>query len=119
MPFLTTKAFDLGHSYTLYAYLGQRLSTSSSLKGFITAVTNFMPVYSLPRPSAAYCMMTVDRSLFSKPRRYVYKSFTMQGSCQLLLFANIQAHQHVAGPLRPFMPRIGVIGRLLLVRRNF
>jgi len=27
------------------------------LKGFIIAVTNFMPVYSLPRPSTAYCMM--------------------------------------------------------------
>ena len=40
----------------------------------------------------------------------------MQAPCQLLFFANSPAHQRAVGPLRPFMPHIGVIDCLFVVR---
>ena len=61
--------------------------------------------------------MTVDRHYFQS--RVMRLKPLHAGPCQLLLFAHSQAHQHVAGPLRPFMPRIGVIDCLYLVRSFF
>ena len=110
MPFLTTKPLTSVTVMPFTPTSDNASSTSSSLNGLIIAVTNFMPVYSLPLASTAYCMVTFSRPLIGTSLTRVSDQNNVNaGAVPALIFMLIFQHIGAWRTQRQLMPHIGVI----------